>query len=142
MLNNILETVKEIATNTVNNNTDVPADKKNLVVNTATDSIASGLMDNIGDLAGLFAGKGGNNAIMGTIQKTVVNALMQKAGLNSGIATNLVSTLLPAVISALSGKIDNKEGGFSLESVLGALGGDKKGSGLGDALSSLGKLFG
>lgn len=142
MLDNILNVVKEVATSAVNKNSDVPAEKKDLVVNTATDSIASGLMDNIGDIAGLLGGGGGSNAIMDTIQKTVVSSLMKKAGLNSGIAENLVSAILPSVISALSGKIGDKNSGFSLESVLGALGGgDKKGGGLGDALGALGSLF-
>lgn len=142
MLDDILGIVKEVATSAVNKNSDVPAAKKDLVVKTATDSIASGLMDNIGDLAGLFGGGGSSNTLMDTIGKTVVNALVQKTGLNSGIANTLVSSILPSVISALSGKIGDKDSGFNLESVLSALGGgDKKGGGLGDALGALGKLF-
>lgn len=144
MLDNVLSVVKEVAAKAVQDNNDIVADKKDLVVDTATNAIAGGLMDNIGDIAELFGGKGGgSNAIMDTIQKTVVSALMQKAGLNSGVASGLVSTILPAVISALSGKMGGKSGGLNLESIVGALtGGDKKEGGLGDALGSLGKLFG
>lgn len=139
MLDNILNIVKEVATSTVSNNADVPTEKKDLVINTATDAIASGLKNNIGGLAGLLGGKGGGNPILDTIQQSVVSALTQKAGLNPAIASTLVSTLLPAVINALSGKANSGDSGFSIESIVGALSGEKKGGGI---LGALGKLFG
>ena len=143
MLDNILNIVKEVAANTVNNNADVPSEKKDLVVDTATDAISKGLINNIGSLSGLLGGKGGSNAILDTIQKSVVGTLVEKTGLNPGVANGLISTILPAVIGALKGKIDDKDSGFSLDSVLGALGqSDKKSGGAGGILGAIGKLFG
>ena len=141
MLDNILSVVKEVAASAVKSNADVPTDKKDLAVETATDAIGKGLMDNIGDLAGLLGGSG-SSSVINSIQETIVNSLMKKVGLNSDVANSLVSALLPAVLSALKEKIDSDNSEFSLESVLGALGGDKKGGDLGDMLGSLGKLFG
>ena len=143
MLDNILNIVKEVAANTVNSNSDIPADKKDLVTNTATEAVSNGLVNHIGDIAGLLGGKGGDNSILGTIQESVVGSLIEKTGLKSGIAGGLASSLIPAVISALKGKIDDKDSGLSIDTVLAALGGgDKKSSGAGGILGALGKLFG
>lgn len=144
MLDNILSIVKDVALDTVNKSADVPSDKKDLVVKTATDAISSGLTSNAANLAGLFSGKSGSNSIMDSIQESVVSSLMKKVGLNSGVASSLVAAMLPTIISTLTSKMGSGgEGGFNLESVLGALGGgDKKKGGLGDALGAFGKLFG
>lgn len=144
MLDNILSIVKDIALDAVAKNTDIPKDKKELTVETTTNAISSELANNVENLAGLFSGKNNSSSIVNGIQKSVVNALMQKVGLNSSVASGLVSEILPLVINALTGKVSAEgEGGFSIESVLTALGGgDQKKSGAAGVLGKLGKLFG
>ncbi|MFT3994626.1 MAG: hypothetical protein QM660_09990 [Dysgonomonas sp.] len=139
MLNNILSIVKEVAQNAVANNTDIPGDKKNEVVETTAGAITTGLTSNLSNLSDLFSSSGGGN-IVDTIQKTVVTTLSEKLGLDASIANGIATSVVPAVVSALSGKInDSKEEGFNLESIVGALSGSKDKEG--GILSSLVSMF-
>lgn len=139
MLNNIFSIVKEVAQNAVANNTDIPRDKKNEVVETTAGAITTGLTSNLSNLSDLFSSSGGGN-IVDTIQKTVVTTLSEKLGLDASIANGIATSVVPAVVSALSGKInDSKEEGFNLESIVGALSGSKDKEG--GILSSLVSMF-
>jgi len=150
MLDSILNIVKEKAMDVISNNSQIPEEKKEATVQTTTHALADGLkqnlnLDNLSGLSSLFGGGGlsSGNPIVSNIQSTVVNALTQKVGLSPAIATTVASTVISAVMNVLSKKVnDPNDKGFNLESIVGAFtGGNKSGSGGGDLLGSLGKLF-
>lgn len=139
MLDNILDLVKNVAGETIANNAEVPADKKDITIQTTTSAVTDGLKNNIGNIAGLF-GSGDSSALINNIEDTVVSTLVEKVGLNSNTANSIASAVIPAVVKALSGKVnDPNDKGFSLESVVEAFGG---GSGIGGLLGKIGGLFG
>lgn len=144
MLNEILDIVKNVTGEAVNGNAEIPADKKNETVETATDAIVQGFTSNASGLGELLSGKGGGNAILDSIQDSVVSSLTEKVGLNSGVAKSLIAAVLPMVISAVGSKLGaDGKGGLDLGSIIGSLAdGDSKDSGLGDMLGKLGGLFG
>lgn len=143
MLDEILGIVKDVTSEAINKNTSIPNDKKDLAVETSTDSIASALTSNLGEIGSLFSGNGDSSSLMKTIQDSVVGSLMKKVGLDSDIAKNLVSSMLPMVVGALTDKLgDNNGGGLDLESVAKALSNGKGGGGFGDVLGAFGKILG
>lgn len=76
---------------------------------------------------------------MSGLQNSVVNALSEKLGLNKDIANSIASAVIPAIMSLFSQKAnDPNDESFTIESLIGALGG-KSGGGL---LGMLGGLFG
>ena len=139
MLDNILNLVKNIAGDAISNNAEVPANKKDIAIETTTNAVTDGLKSNIGNIAGLL-GSGDSSALVNTMKDTVVSALLEKVGLNSNTANSIASAVIPAVINALSGKIDDpNDKGFSLESVVEAFAGSE---GIGGLLGKIGGLFG
>lgn len=145
ILQNLLPVIKDVVLDKVGNNSEVPSDKKDLVVDVASNSLAKGFTDNLGDLAGLFTGAtNSNSSITDKIQDSVINSLIEKTGLSSGTAGSIISGILPLVINALKDKFTSGDNnGFDLGSIIDSLGkdSDSKG-GLGDIAKSLGKLFG
>lgn len=155
MLDNILNIVREKATDVISGSTAVPEEKKQQTVETTANALADGLKQNlnINNLSGLSSLLNGgsapvNNPIVNNIKSTVVNELTQKVGLSQGIATTIATTVISAVMSSFSKKVnDPNEKGFNLESLVGALsGGNKTASAAtadsgGGLLGSLGKLF-
>lgn len=143
MLNEILDIVKSVTGEAVDKNADIPADKKNQTVETATEAIVKGFTSNASGLADIFSGKGSSNAIVDSIQSSVVESLTEKVGLNSGVAKSFISAVLPMVISAVSSKFGSGgKDGLDLGSIIGAFAdGDSK-DGLGGMLGKLGGLFG
>jgi len=153
MLDSVLNIVKEQAMKAISNNSEVPAEKREETIQTATHAVADGLQQNLNlgnmsNIASLFGSGSGlaSNPIVNNIEGTVVNALVQKVGLSQGIASTVATTVINAVVNALSHKVnDPNDKGFNLESIVGAFTGGKQNgnnSSSGNILSSLGKLFG
>jgi len=153
MLENILELVKDQVLPAINK-ADIPEEKKQQAVDTTASTILDGLKDqlipdNLSELMNLF-GKGsgsssfGSNVMVQTIQSSVVSALTQKVGLNSGIANTIAGVVVPAVVNMLSSKVeDSNEPGFNLESLVKSLTGSDSGNdGKGGLAGMLGSLFG
>lgn len=140
MLDDILNIVKDVATDTISKNADVPTDKKDLLVETSTDAISNAFTSNISQLTDLFSGGGVSSSIMDSIKGLVVDSLVKKVGINSTLANTLVSAMLPAIISAVSGKAGS-DSSFDLGSLLGSLGKAKKGDS-GGLLGAFEGLFG
>lgn len=156
MLDNILGLVKNTVSSGILNNSIVPENKKEQTVETTTKAMATGLkqnlsLDNIGNMMSLF-GKGNNtatnsNPITYNLQNTVASSLVKEVGLSQTIATAIAATVVPMVMKAISGKIeDPNEKGFNLESLIHSFSGQstnnqETGSG-NNILNTLGKLFG
>nr|WP_297166261.1 DUF937 domain-containing protein [uncultured Dysgonomonas sp.] len=144
MLEGILDLVKEQVVPAIANNENIPADKRSAVVETTTTTVVEGLKeyftpDNISSITSLFSGEAGGSNIVSGLQNSVVNALSEKLGLNKDIANSIASAVIPAIMSLFSQKAnDPNDESFTIESLIGALGG-KSGGGL---LGMLGGLFG
>lgn len=144
MLEGILDLVKEQVVPAITNNENIPADKRSAVVETTTTTVVEGLKeyftpDNISSITSLFSGEAGGSNIVSGLQNSVVNALSEKLGLNKDIANSIASAVIPAIMSLFSQKAnDPNDESFTIESLIGALGG-KSGGGL---LGMLGGLFG
>lgn len=144
MLEGILDLVKEQVVPAIANNENIPADKRSAVVETTTATVVEGLKeyftpDNISSITSLFSGEAGGSNIVSGLQNSVVNALSEKLGLNKDIANSIASAVIPAIMSLFSQKAnDPNDESFTIESLIGALGG-KSGGGL---LGMLGGLFG
>ncbi len=128
MLDNILGLIKNTVSSGILNNSIVPDSKKEQAVETTTQAMANGLkqnlnLGNIGNLMSLF-GKGNNtaattNPITNNLQNTVASSLVKEVGLSQTIATAIAATVVPMVMKAISGKVeDPNEKGFNLESLV------------------------
>ena len=159
MLKELFDLVKGNATETVINNPDVPNEKNDEVVAEATNTVASGLRNvvaggGVQSLLGLF-GSGSNkksllgNPIVSMMMGHFAGKLMNKFGLNNNQANNLSGNLIPNVLGSLINKTnDPNDSGFSLESLLGSITGNKNdnnagiqnsgGGGIGDLLKQFG----
>lgn len=137
MLDQLFNLVKQFSGDTVINNPEVPNEKNNEVMAEATGTIAGGLQNLLsgGGLQGilsLFKGGGGNSGggSMGLMKNPIVNMmvghfankLMGKLGINSGIAGNIASSLIPNVLNGLISKTnDPNDNSFSLDGIIKSL---------------------
>ncbi|WP_225865844.1 hypothetical protein [Dyadobacter aurulentus] len=162
MLEQLFDLVQQNSQQAVVQNPDVPNEQNQEVMNTLVGSITGGLQDqaqsgNIGGLMSLFSGESGtsgasllNNPIVASIATNAIGAIVQKFGLNSQVAGNIVNAVLPSVLGAVIGKMNGAGGGgFDLGSLVqmggGLFGGgkdEKPGQGGIDLGGMLGGLFG
>src|SRR5688572_15592404 len=156
MLKELFDLVKGKATETVINNPDVPNEHNEEVVAEATNTVAAGLRNvvaggGVQSLLSLFNG-GSNkkgllsNPIVSMMMGHFAGKLMNKFNLNNSQANNLSGSLIPNVLGSLINKTnDPNDSGFSLESLLGSITGNKNATGAqnsGGGLSDLLNQFG
>lgn len=148
-MSEIMDLIKQNVLGFISNNDEVPADKKDDVVNETTNSILDGFksnfnLNNISEIKNLFSGNNGaveDNTITNNVQGNVISSLIQKVGLTKGTSETIASTVVPMVIKAISGKMTG--GKFDVSSLLSLISGSKSGSeGDSGILGKLGKLFG
>jgi len=149
MLESIIDMVKKEVSDVVLGQSDVPADKRDQVVETTTSALVNNMKDhfipdNLSDLTKLFTGGSSGTSTTGSsmassLQSSVVSALSEKLGLNSSTANTIAAAVIPAVMSLFTKKVnDSNEPGFNIGSLIQSFtSGD--GSGI---LGALGKLFG
>lgn len=147
---------------TLTDKTGISADQAKEALPLATDSLQSGLMEqvisgNIGGILSMFNSKSSgltDNPIFAMVKQKFLGNLMSKMGLPESVAGMVAGTGLSSIIGGLAGKMGGGEGSGevtqdSMMSSLGLGGGgiedmaknmlkDK----LGDKLGGLGKLFG
>lgn len=170
MLEQLMELVREHAQSTVVNNPAVPNEQNEAVIGAATESIASGLQQELanGNTEGVLSLLGGqsatgatqDNPVVGNISNNFVGTLLEKFNLDKGTATQLAASLIPTVLGSLVNKTNDPSNssfnlnnifssltggaanGIDLQGVLGKLSGglDKNGDGKVD-LSDLTSLF-
>lgn len=147
MLDNIVNLVKDqVLSSITGGNVEIPADKKDAIVDTTTESLMDGLksnftLDNLSSLTSMFSGDNSatSNNITSGLQSNVVSALSEKVGLGKDLSSTIASTVIPAVISMFQQKTnDPNDSTFSIESLMKMFGGNNS-SGI---LGALGSLFG
>lgn len=137
MLEQILSLVQENSQEAVVANPSVPNNMNGDVVSSLMSSLVGGFQQeaqggNIGGLVSLFATQNpsvnslNSNPIVSGIAQQAIGTLMQKFGLNNSVASGIASAVIPSVIAAVIGKLNDPNSGFDLSSLAGALlgGGD------------------
>jgi hypothetical protein len=148
MLDNLLNLIKENAGDAIINNPAIPNEHNDAACETAANAIFKGLQGQIAkgglkSVTDLF-NQGGNVAshpAIKNIEQNLSGDMMAKFGLDKAAVGNIVSSLLPVVMSKLVSKTnDPGDSSFNLDGILGSLGGKQGKSG--GLLGSLGKLLG
>ena len=137
MFEQLLNLVKEQAGAAVINNPAVPNEKNDAVCETATNSIIDKLKDMVGN-GGIesitdMLSSGSNVAshpAVSNIASGVVGDLMKKFGFDGSTAENIVSQLIPTVMSKFTSKTnDPNDNSFNLTDIVSSLTGGKGGVG-------------
>ncbi|MCW3462734.1 hypothetical protein [Chitinophaga nivalis] len=131
MLEQLMQLVREQAQDTVVNNPAVPNENNDAVIGAATESITSGLQQELanGNAAGVLSLLGGHsgdnvatNPLVSNISNNFVGTLLEKFNLDKGVAQQLAASLIPGVLGSLINKTnDPANSSFSLDGILGSL---------------------
>jgi len=133
MLENLNQLVRENVQDSVVNNTEIPNEKNEEVIQAASGSIFDTLKDqissgNVGALAEIF--NSGNAADSPVAQQAAGNFTNKLAGLgiNAETAKKLASTIIPVIIGKFTQKTaDPNDNSFNIKDVLGSLAGGSDG---------------
>lgn len=147
MLDELLNLVKGEAQSAVVNNSAVPNEHNEGIMQEAVNSIKGGLQNELagGGFQNVLKTLGGQdggvqgNSIVNNITGNFANNIMQKFGLSSDTAQSVASSLIPSVMGKLINKTnDPNDSSFSLESIFHSLtGGQSSGMNLGGILQSV-----
>lgn len=144
MFDNLLNLVKEHAGEAIINNPAIPNDRNDEALATTSKGILDSLKNQVGSggldqITNLFSGGGNlanNDAVKGATDN-VAQELMKKFGLDSGAASNIVSSLIPTVMNQLVNKTnDPNDNSFDLGDIIKTVGGGNAG-GIGGMISNL-----
>jgi uncharacterized protein YidB (DUF937 family) len=146
MLDQLINLVKEHAGSAIIDNTDVPNEKNDAVINTT----ATGIMDHFKNLAGsgglnnitslLQQGSNGNGSEVANMSNNIAGNIAKQFGLDPSKAQGIVQQLIPSVINSLSNKTnDPNDNSFTMDGILGSLTGGA--GGLGGMMDSFKKMF-
>ena len=133
MLQQIINLVKENAGDVINNNPDIPADKKEEAFQVAGSSVADGLKGvlshgGVKDVMKLFSGTSdvSDNPVTQQASGAFVDNLTSKLGLNSSQASGLASSIIPMVLGKLVNKTnDPNDSSFDLQDMMNQFSGGK-----------------
>ena len=112
MLESILGTAKDYIENAVSKNKEIPKEQNSVVSDVIFNTVSKSLKTqtggsnsgiNISQLGSLLGG-GNNNSFVEGMTKSVVDALIKKTGMKSGIAQNVAATILPGLINTVLAK--------------------------------------
>ncbi len=153
MFEQLTELVKQFGGDAVVNNTAVPNEQNEAVMNEASSSILDGLKGmvangNVADLAGLFQGNNASDASNPAVQQLtekLSGSLGEKFGLDSDTASGVAGSLIPKVLGSLIGKAkDPNDSSFQISDIIGAISGENSqtSGGIMDAISKYGGQFG
>jgi len=115
MLDEIMNMVKEATGQAVNNTAEVSNDQAGAIAQHVSGSLMDELKSAVSSgglqsIMGMFSGQNGNvanNPVTQNIVGNIASSLSQKFGLNQGIASSLTSSIIPMVMSKMSGKAND-----------------------------------
>ena len=146
MIDNLINLVKEHAGDAIINNPQVPNEKNDAVISETANSIMNSLKNqfsggNAGGLADMFnQGTTAANPVTGKVSQNVTDSLKQKFGLTDSAAGNIVSSLIPVVMSQFVKKTnDPNDNSFTMDGIMKSISGT---AGAGDILGSVKGMFG
>jgi hypothetical protein len=146
MLDQLINLVKEHAGSVIIDNTDVPNEKNDAVINTT----ATGIMDHLKNLAGngglsnitslLQQGANGNGSEVSNMSNTIASNIATSFGIESTKAQGIVQHLIPTVMNSLSQKTnDPNDNSFTMDGILSSL--TSGVGGIGGMMDSFKKMF-
>jgi uncharacterized protein YidB (DUF937 family) len=146
MLDQLINLVKEHAGAAIIENTDVPNEKNDAVINTT----AHGIMNHFKNLAGngglsnisnlLQQGSNGNASEINNMSSTIAQTIANQFGIDANKANGIVQNLVPTVMNSLSQKTnDPNDDSFTIEGILSSL--TSSAGGLGGMMDSFKKMF-
>ncbi len=135
MIENLAQLVQQFAGEAIVNNSAIPNDKNNSVINEVTAGIFEGLKKEatgggLEQVLGMFS-KGSSSSGIGSsltqsIQNTVVSSLMNKFGVTNPIAQGIAQQMVPSVLGALAKNTnDPNNSDFNINGVLSSITGGK-----------------
>ncbi len=150
MLENLMDLVKNFAGDSIINNPDIPNEHNDAAVGTVSNSIMDTLKSAIGsgqlsDVTSFLGGQGGDlnaNPLFQNINGNVIQNLMNQFNLNQGQASGIAGNLIPSVLQNLISKTnDPSDNSFDLQGIIGSLSGGG-GNGIGGLMDKVKGLFG
>jgi len=145
MLDQILNMVRQQGQDAVVNNTAIPNEHNEAVMQEASGSILSGLQGmlqqgGVGNVLEAFtSGKGVDASQVSGMQSGFAESIGAKFGIDGAQATKVAATLIPSVLSQLGSKLQS--GNLDLNQILSGVAGSGQG-GLMENLSAIGKKAG
>lgn len=145
MLDEIMNMVKEATGQAVNKTPEVSNDQADAIAQHVSGSLMDELKSAVSggglqSIMGMFSGQSGNAAdhpVTQNIVGNIASSLSQKFGLSQGVASSLTSSIIPMVMSKMSGKAnDPNDSSLSLDSIKNMLTGSS-GGGIMDKLKGL-----
>lgn len=137
MLENLINLVKENATQAIVNNPAIPNEQNDAACETAATSIFDSLKTmvssgGLSSITDLINNNGAQGSTVTEISSNVAGDLMKKFGLENSAANGIVQSLIPTVIGQLATKTnDPNDSSFDLQGIIGALSGGESGGLLG-----------
>lgn len=134
MLDEIVNLIKNATSDAVQANPEVPNEKANAIAEEASHSIIGDLENGlkgggISDILGMFSGKKSDvsgNATTQQMSGNFAGKLTEKLGLSPSTASSLGASIIPSVLSKLTGKInDPNDSSFDLQGIVNQLTGGK-----------------
>ncbi|WP_199135994.1 hypothetical protein [Pedobacter sp. ASV12] len=133
MLENLNELVRENAQDAVVNNSEIPNEHNEAVIEAASGSIFESLKAQVtsGNLSGLADIFNGGNAEGSAVAAQASGSFVDKLsglGINAETAKNVASSIIPSIIGKLTQKTnDPNDSSFNLQDILGKLAGGSDG---------------
>lgn len=100
MINKILDLVKDSIKRVVEEDVNIPAEKREQVIDVTSATLSKGLKDNASSLIQLFSSE--NTSIIDGLKNSIVNSLAEKVELNKDTSTQIASSLMPVVMGVLN----------------------------------------
>ena len=151
MFDQLTQLAQQFGVDTVINNSAVPNEKNEAVINEASSSVVTGLQKmvsegNLSQLASLFQGDNAKDASNPAVQKIIqqfTGDLSKKQGIDSSAAAGVASGIIPKILASLVGKAkDPNDSSFNISDIIGAISGSGDNSGIMDAITKHGGQFG
>lgn len=146
MLEQLFNLIQNESQQEIIQNPAIPNEHNNHAVGLATDSIFGGLQNALSsgglqDVLGMFTGKNqvsSDNPLVGGMINNFVKSMIAKFGIDSPMATNIASSLIPGILGKLVHRTnDPNDSGFDINSIIGALTGNSPQQGGGVQLPGL-----
>ena len=129
MIENLLNLVKEHASDAILNNPAIPNEQNEVAIHTTTEAIENTLQQQassggIGDILSMFSGNQNalSSGLVSNMNSNVETSLMSKVGINKAQAGGIAAVLVPMVIKSLVNKTnDPNDGSFNIGSIFNSL---------------------
>ncbi len=130
MFDQLIQLIKENAGAVIDNDPNIPADKKQEVVGISKEAIVSGLQGmlakgDIKDVLKVFSGNSGqitSSPVTSQINHTLEENLSQRLGLSSSQASGLASSIIPMILGKLVSKTnDPSDNSFNIQDIFNQL---------------------